>query len=431
MLMPRSLSRLSSKILRNSYFHGAGHKSVGSIFNQMKSRVLITIITLLFFLPAAFAQKRLIIETEKIIKSGKNLEKAEQNMRNLLRDSANRKNIKVWATLTDAMRGQYLASNENIYLQNRQDTAKLFLLARRMFLDYQGLDTIDATPDKKGRVRPSYRKSNAQFLDTYRPNLYNGGIYFIRKNNLQQAYTMLESYLDCLRQPLFSNMNYAADTLNYTAAFWTVFCGYHLGNREMTLRYKDLALRDTARLENTLQYLAETYKAMNDTASYEQSLRMGFQCNRQSPYFFPRIVDLYNQTLHPDSAMAIVDQALAANDTLELFLYAKSNLLLNRGDYDACIALCDTMIARNDSMADAYYNAGVAYLNKVFLIEKGKVGPKQRKEMQKLYRKALPYMERYRALEPKETEKWAAALYNIYLKLNMGREFEEIDRMLR
>ena len=55
----------------------------------------------------------------------------------------------------------------------------------------------------------------------------------------------------------------------------------------------------------------------------------------------------------------------------------------------------------------------------------------QRKEMQKLYRKALPYMERYRALEPKETEKWAAALYNIYLKLNMGREFEEIDRMLR
>ena len=202
MLMPRSLSRLSSKILRNSYFHGAGHKSVGSIFNQMKSRVLITIITLLFFLPAAFAQKRLIIETEKIIKSGKNLEKAEQNMRNLLRDSANRKNIKVWATLTDAMRGQYLASNENIYLQNRQDTAKLFLLARRMFLDYQGLDTIDATPDKKGRVRPSYRKSNAQFLDTYRPNLYNGGIYFIRKNNLQQAYTMLESYLDCLRQPL-------------------------------------------------------------------------------------------------------------------------------------------------------------------------------------------------------------------------------------
>lgn len=428
--MPRHWSRLSSKILRNVIFREPAI-NVGSIFNHMKSRAVLFFIFLSFSLPAVLAQKKLINDTQNIIKSGKNLEKAEQNMRNLLRDSVNRKNIKVWVTLTDAMRAQYLAGNENLYLHNKQDTAKLFLLARQMFIDYQRLDTIDATPDKKGRVRPSYRKANAQFLDTYRPNLYYGGIYFIRKNNLQQAYTMLESYLDCLRQPLFSNMNYETDTLNYTAAFWTVFCGYNLGNREMTLKYRDLALKDTARLENALQYLAETYKAMNDTVSYEQSLRMGFERNRQSAYFFPRIVDLYNETLHPDSAMAIVDQALAANDSLELFLYAKSNLLLNRGDYDACITLCDTIIARNDSMADAYYNAGVAYVNKAFLIEKGNVGAKQRKQIRQLYQKALPYMERYRALAPQEKDKWAAALYNIYLKLNMGKEFEEIDRLLR
>ena len=40
-------------------------------------------------------------------------------------------------------------------------------------------------------------------------------------------------------------------------------------------------------------------------------------------------------------------------------------------------------------------------------------------------------MERYRLLKPEEKDKWAAALYNIYLNLNMGREFQEIDRMLR
>ena len=385
----------------------------------------------MFFLPSLHAQKRLIIETEKIIKSKKNLDKAEQNMRGLLRDSTNRRNIKIWVTLTDAMRAQYLAGNEKLYLHQKQDTAALFRLARRMFLDYQGLDTIDAAPDKKGRSRPSYRKANAAFLDTYRPNLYNAGIYFIRKNDYRQAYTMLESYLDCLRQPLFSQMNYERDTLNPTAAFWTVVCGYNLSDHPMTLRYKDLALQDTARLENTLQYLAETYKAMGDTLGYEQSLRQGFQHAPQSAYFFPRIVDLYNATLHPDSAMAIVDRALAVNDTLEIFLYAKSNLLLNRGDYDACIAISDTLIARNDSLADAYYNAGVAYMNKAFVIDKGRVGAKQRKEMRKLYRQALPYMERYRALAPQEKDRWAPALYTIYLKLNMGKEFEEIDRLLR
>ena len=40
-------------------------------------------------------------------------------------------------------------------------------------------------------------------------------------------------------------------------------------------------------------------------------------------------------------------------------------------------------------------------------------------------------MERYRELRPDEKEKWAAALYNIYLNLNMGKEFLEIDRLLR
>ena len=397
----------------------------------MKRRILNILILLTFFLPMLHAQKKLINDTQNIIKSGKNLERAEQNMRGLLRDSVNRKNLKIWVTLTDAMRAQYLAGNEKLYLRQKQDTAALFRLARQMFIDYQRLDSIDAAPDKKGRVRPSYRKANAAFLDTYRPNLYNGGIYFIRKNDLRQAYTMLETYLDCLRQPLYSQMGYDADTLNPTAAFWTVYCGYNLGDHPMTLRYRDLALRDTSRLENTLQYLAETYRATGDTIAYERTLRQGFQHAPESSYFFPRIVDHYNATLHPDSAMAIVDRALAVNDTLELFLFAKSNLLLNRGDYDACIALCDTIIARNDSMADAHYNAGVAYLNKAFLIEKGRVGAKQRKEIRKLYRQALPYMERYRALAPQEKDRWAAALYNIYLKLNMGKEFEEIDRLLR
>jgi hypothetical protein len=64
-------------------------------------------------------------------------------------------------------------------------------------------------------------------------------------------------------------------------------------------------------------------------------------------------------------------------------------------------------------------------------LEKGKVDVKQRREIRQLYQKALPYMERYRALAPQEKDKWAAALYNIYLKLNMGKQFEEIDQMLR
>lgn len=50
-----------------------------------------------------------------------------------------------------------------------------------MFLAYESLDSIDALPDKKGRIKLNYRKKNSVYLDKYRRNLYNGGLFFIHK----------------------------------------------------------------------------------------------------------------------------------------------------------------------------------------------------------------------------------------------------------
>ena len=397
----------------------------------MKKLHALALLFLIILTPCCYAQKKEISQAQTIVKSGKNLAQAEQQMRKLLKDSINQKNIKVWVILTEAVRGQYLAGNERMYLRQQQDTAALFKLALKMFGDYQSLDSVDALPDKKGRVHLKYRNSNSAFLNIYRPNLYNGGVYFLRKQNYKEAFSMIDAFLDCQRQPLFENYHYERDTLNRTAAFWTVLCGYQTGDHEMALKYKDLALQDTLHLESCFQYLAEIYKQQGDKQKYEWALVKGFECNPSSSYFFPRLIDYYNTSNQTERAMTIVNDALQTNDSSELFLFAKSNLLLNQGDYDECIAICDTLIARNDTLADAYYNAGVAYVNKAFLLEKGKVDVKQRREIRQLYQKALPYMERYRALAPQEKDKWAAALYNIYLKLNMGKQFEEIDQMLR
>ena len=40
-------------------------------------------------------------------------------------------------------------------------------------------------------------------------------------------------------------------------------------------------------------------------------------------------------------------------------------------------------------------------------------------------------MERYRKLAPAQQQKWAPALYKIYLNLNMGKQFDEIDKLLK
>jgi hypothetical protein len=40
-------------------------------------------------------------------------------------------------------------------------------------------------------------------------------------------------------------------------------------------------------------------------------------------------------------------------------------------------------------------------------------------------------MEKYRELAPFDSQRWGPALYRVYLNLNKGKQFEEIDRLMR
>ena len=397
------------------------------------ARLFTIILFLIFLIPFSYAQKKEISQAQEFIKSRKSLDKAEESMRKLLKDSVNRSNIKIYLTLAEAVRAQYEQGNERLYLKEKYDTAALFITAHKMFEAYESLDSVDARPNEKGVVKIKYRKRNAEYLNTCRNNLYNGGMYFALNKKYDTAYRLMDTFIDCVRQPLFSGCGYREDApLNKAAAYFTLYCGYKMQDPAKALKYETLALQYDKRHEFALRFVAEVYNMKKDTANYVAMLTRGFNEYKDSPYFFTRLMDYYNGVNKLDSAFVTVESALAHNPGNELFLFAKSNVLLNTGDYEGCIAVCDSLIARNDTLADAYYDAGVAYINMAFNLEKTvRASKATRTKLLSYYRKALPYMERYRALAPEQKDKWMAALYNIYLNLNMGAQFEEIDRMIR
>ena len=393
---------------------------------------LLVVFLSLFLLSPLSAQKKEISEARSNIKKRIDLDKAEMSMRELLKDSANKHNVKIYLTLADAVRTQYEVANEKLYLKENTDTAAFFNTARKMFLTYESLDSVDMLPDKKGKVKLNFRKRNAEYLNKYRRNLYNGGIYFVRKKDYDAAYGMMDTYIDCRHQPLFSGFVCGeTDTLSSSAAFWTMFCGFKLQRPDSILKYSDLALTNQKYRRRALVYMSEAYLLKKDTSRYVVTLRQGFDENSKSKFFFTRLMDYYNGSEQLDSAMNIVNRALQYDDDNTLFLFAKSNILLNMGGYAECIAISDTLIARNDTFPDVYLNAGVSYINLALALENDSKNKKSRKTALDYYRKALPYMEKYRVLAPDDKERWATSLYNIYLKLNMGRKFEEISDILR
>ncbi len=397
-----------------------------------KKQLIFSLLLLITLSPCVNAQKKEIAQARTYIKSGKNLDKAEQSMRKLLLDSANVRNIRIYTTLAEVVRKQYEQVNEKVYLKQPYDTAAFFNTAKKLFDTYYKLDSALTNYGVKPDANERIRTRNSEYLNTYRINLYNGGLYWLRKNDFKKSIVMLDSYLDCHNQPLFSSLNLAeSDSVAPLAASRNLYCGYRMQNTSVVLRNKEYALKDTVMLERTLQYLAETYSLMKDNTGYVSTLTDGIEQFPRSNYFFTHLIDYYNKVSDYEKAIKVADNALALDSCETLYLYAKSNILLNIGKNDDCIALCEKIISINDSLPEAYYNAGVAYINKAFLMEKGRVNNKKRQQVKGFYSKSLKYMEKYRAMRPDDKDRWAAALYNIYLKLNMGKEFEEIDKMLR
>lgn len=380
----------------------------------------------------AWGQKKTMTQVKDYIKSGKNLDKAEKLMTDLLNDSSSRGNEKVWLLLFESQRKQYDQGNEKLYLKEKYDTTALFLVGKRMFDTLEGLDSLDRLPDARGKVKLKYRDRSAELLNIYRPNLFNGGVFFMKKHDFSRAYDFFDTYINSAVKPMFARYQYAErDKRLPEAAYWASYCGYKLEKPQLTLRHTYQALKDSVHLPYMLQYLAETYKLEKDTARYVQTLKDGFSKYPKFPFFFPRLIDYYSHIGAYDEAMKSCDEALQTDSVNTLFRYAKSSLLLTMGRYKQSFAISKALIAENDTLADAYLNAGLALFDQaVELDKKTQSGSKKYNQILELYRKAMPYLEKYRAMAPDQKDKWALPLYTIYLNLNMGRQFDEIDKLI-
>lgn len=387
---------------------------------------------LLLLMPSGLsAQKKQLSQAKDYIKSGKNLDKAESLVRAVLADSAEKDNLKAWQMLVETLRKQYEQGNEQMYLKQKYDTLSFFVTTRKLFVAAESADSVDAEPDRNGRIKPKYRERNSQYLKTIMPNIFYGGLFFINKKEYRTAYQYFNHYLSLPKLPLFKSLKLPADNdMMISAAYWTMYCGFKLDSAKIILEHSELAERDTSQLAFVWQYEAEAYSLNQDMPKYLSKLRDGFNRYPKFPFFFPRLIEYYDDNNQLDSALALTEKAIAIDSASHFYRYAKSSVLLNMGRYDECIKVCKELIAEDDNLADAYYNAGLAYFNMAVELDKDRKAARQkRQKMLMYYREALPFLEKYRSLAPDRKDNWLSPLYTIYLNLNMGKKFEEIDKI--
>ena len=382
--------------------------------------------------PCMWAQKKELSQARSYIKSGKDYDKAEKLMTDLLANPANRTNAKIYATWYDAISGQYAQANEKLYLKQAYDTAAFFNITKRMYQVAQSLDSLDMKPDEKGRVKPEYRKEHAEQLNQLRPNLYYGGTYQVRREDYKTAYSYFDLYLDAARQPLFTGYKYLeSDKQVSQAAYWATLCGFKMRDPKKTLKYSQLAMTDYDKSKYVFHYMCEAYRLLKNQEEYLKTLNLGFKLFPTYPYFFPHLADHYKALGDNEKMLQLAEIGLRKAPDNALFLLAKSIALLNMNHYSECIDVSKKMITLYQNQAEPYFNIATCYLNEALSLEQLNEPRRYREQLVKLYSDARPYMEKYRELAPDESQRWAPALYRIYLNLNKGKQFEEIDRLMR
>lgn len=418
-------------------------------------RILIVIITLLLACATSVQAKEkkekasqpvsvktLLKNARTAIKNSNNQSKEEKNLVDALKRDNLDKSERADILFTLAQLNTSMNDGENLkaYLKQPYDTARFFNTMLTACQYAVLCDSVDSQPNSKGKVSAKYRSKNRDMLLRYRPNIYAGGRFYLRKNDYKSSLPFFTMYYDMMELPMMNfDTKLTADTLLDRVALYAVVASYDSDQPRKTLKYVDRAiLGSESKIKPLLQeYKVRCYLWIGDTVRYHEQLGVGCRLYPRHDYFFLQLIEAYDSLGQYDKGIALADSMLQCVDKRPLYWHARSVMNLRKQDWTETIAACDSVLSMQPDHVDALYNKGISILNKTMEFSSTAcydfTRPECVRDRQVImdgYRSAEKPFEMLRKLCPDDKQKWAPALYRIYLNLNKGKEFDEIEKLL-
>jgi tetratricopeptide (TPR) repeat protein len=396
----------------------------------------IFLVALLFVPAMLFAQKAEVKNAQKLSRSGKTteafaaIEKAKQN-------DETKNQAKTWKVSGDIHKFVYDEENKKAYIRQEYDKNLMFSNLLAMFEDYIQCDKIEQQPNEKGKIKFKYRKKNADIIAQERINLINGGINF--QDDSKKAFKYFAMYVDIPSLPMMAKKELPTnDTLTTEIAYYATMMASRLKDFDSTIKYGKIASDDKKNGVKANQLVCDAYKAKGDTVTWLNTLKEGIsKYPKNNSYFFANLVDYYSNNGKANEAMKFADDMIAADPSNPFNTYVKGFLYMNLEDYPNAIKCYLQVLEMDPDYVEANLNLGWIYCKQAMKFSENASTDindaqfaKDKKVMDDLYRKALPYYEKVRLLKPDNKDFWMNALYRIYYTLNMGNQLKEIEAMM-
>ena len=370
----------------------------------------------IFSAPQLNAQKTVSIkkrfkEAQTAIKNGSGQENIERILLDSMALPATPQHIRANGYNLCALLQQSLNDGFNMkaYLKQNIDTVKFF---KTVFNIYNYTLRSDSA-DESGK----YEDKNIKLRAKHRQNLLGGGKFFLRKDNWTDAYDLFDMFL--------KTHTTETDSILGNVAYWATVCGMNVNDPHRVLKHVDMAISEATSADAAAlaEYKARSYLALGDSLAWVAILEEGINYYPGYSYFFLNLMDYYMRHGKTDLGMARTDSLIRMDSDCAMYWLALSMFALGQKDYETCVKMSDECLKRESENVDALYNKGISLLNMALHEERTT-------KRRALYRSSLAPMEKVRELLPDEPERWGSPLYRIYLNLNMGDKFKEIDHLL-
>lgn len=320
--------------------------------------------------------------------------------------------------------------NEKIYLKRKPDTVAFFKTIYNTF-EYALLTDSVARASKSNN---KFRKAHLALLQQFYPHFNAAVRYFQSKGKMEDAAQYARLAIEVTDAPLFSEAAvHVSDTLMTRYAERYLLASYALKRYAECERFVHLALRDTARMALLLETLVLANEEMGDTADVYRYLSQGVERFPRQMFFFQGLTDYFFQRRAFDSILHLSARLLVADPDNPTLYEARARVFEMQGEDSLCIVEARQVLRCDTANVRADYYLGASYLRLAQKVEMPTSinAPSYKEHYQRrqyLYAKARPYLEFYRKNAPEKSEVWKPLLYEVYLHLNLGKEFEEISK---
>lgn len=331
----------------------------------------------------------------------------------------------------------YNGKNDDIYLWKKGksdvkvDTVQFYSSLYDLFkymLVCDSLETVQGTN--------KFRKASAAVVKDLRPNLNSGGLFYLQKEDYKNAFPYFSMLVDASSSSLFKDND---SPLVVRSAYSACLSAYFSQNYEGVVKYSDLAMKDTTHTRYALVYKSLSLKKLGYTADYLATLRNGMDRFLNDDFFYMELVNYYsNYPEKIDSFYTTSEEQLKLHPEKAFYYYALGLLNMKKENYPEAIKW-DIEAVKRDSTNIVYLkDLGQCYFLQAQIYEDTAStsieNPRFKTDRTRIldtYRKALDCYERLRLLAPEDKSLWVSALYTIYFKLNMGQQFQEIEKIMR